>query len=65
VGVTSGHAMLLLLVALVLAVFGVVRFGRTLEPGGQRWMLALVFLLGLIWLAFTLVNAGFLGRVAE
>ena len=53
--------MLLILIALGLAVFGLVRFGRTLEPG-QRWVLALVFVLGLIWLGIRLINAGLLGR---
>lgn len=56
--------MLLIPIALGLAVFGLMRFGRTLEPG-QRWVLAVVFILGLVWLGFTLVNAGLLGRATE
>jgi len=56
--------MLLILVALGLALFGLVRFGRTLEPG-QRWVLTVVFILGVIWLGFMLVNAGLFGRATE
>jgi hypothetical protein len=50
-----------LLVALVLAIFGVVRLGRTLTPG-QRLVLVLVFILGVVWRLFSLINGGVLGR---
>lgn len=53
--------MLLILVALGLAVFGVVRLGRELEPG-QRVVLVLVFILALVWVAYKLVDSGILGR---
>jgi hypothetical protein len=52
---------LLILVALGLATFGVVRLGRTLTPG-QRIVLVTVFILGVVWLVFSLINAGLLGR---
>jgi predicted MFS family arabinose efflux permease len=57
-------AVLLILLALGLAVFGVVRLGRTLEPG-QRPVLYLVFVLALVWLAFKLVNSGIIGRATD
>ncbi len=56
--------MLLILVALGLAVFGVVRLGRTLEPG-QRVVLVLVFVLAVIWVVYTLVDSGILGRTTD
>jgi hypothetical protein len=52
---------LLILAALGLAIFGVVRLGRALPPG-QRIVLVLVFILGVVWLVFSLINAGVLGR---
>ena len=56
--------MLLILVALGFAIFGVVRLGRTLEPG-QRVVLVLVFILAVVWLAFELINRGVLGRATD
>jgi hypothetical protein len=54
----------LILVALALAIFGVVQIGRTLTPG-QRVVLVIVFILGLICLVFWLVSAGILGRATD
>jgi hypothetical protein len=54
---------LLLLVALGLAIFGVVRLARTLEPG-QRVVLVLVFIAAIVWLILKLVQLGVLGRVS-
>ena len=54
--------MLLMLVAVGLAIFGVVQLGRTLTPG-QRIALALTFLLALAWLVLWLVKNGVLGRI--
>jgi hypothetical protein len=51
----------LILLALGLAIFGVVRLGRTLEPG-QRIVLVLVFVVALVWLILKLVQLGYLGR---
>ena len=56
--------MLLILVALALAIFGLVQIGRTLTPG-QRVVLVAVFILGTIGLVFWLVSAGVLGRVTD
>jgi hypothetical protein len=53
--------LLLILLALGLAVFGIVRLALTLEPW-QRPVLILVFILALVWLAFKLVDSGILGR---
>lgn len=53
--------MLVILIVLGLAIFGVVQLGRTLKPG-ERVVLVGVFILALVWLAFWLVNAGLLGR---
>ena len=52
--------MLLILVALVLAVFGTIRLTRTLEPG-QRALAWLVFVLAIALLFWKLVQAGILG----
>jgi hypothetical protein len=52
---------LLMLLALGVAIYGVVRLGRDLTPG-QRIVLTLVFLLAVGWLIVSLVNAGWLGR---
>lgn len=52
--------MLLILLALVLAVFGTIRLTRTLEPG-QRAVAWLVFVLAIAWLFWSLVQAGILG----
>ena len=55
--------MLLILVALGLAIFGIVRLAQTLEAR-QRVVLVLVFVVAVIWLIQKLVHLGFLGRVA-
>ena len=47
-----------------LAVFGVVRLGRTLEPR-QRIVLVLVFAFALVWVAYKLVDSGILGRTTD
>ena len=56
--------MLLILVALVLAVFGLTHIARPLEPK-QRVVLVLVFIAGLVWLILKLVQLGMLGRVSR
>jgi hypothetical protein len=53
--------LLLLVITLVLAVIGVVRLGRTLEPG-QRVVLVAVFLLGIVCAINKLMQLGLLGR---
>jgi len=53
--------MLLILVALVLAVIGVIRLASTLEPR-QRVVLILVFLSGLIYLTLKLNQLGLVGH---
>jgi len=53
--------MLLILVALVLAVIGVIRLASTLEPR-QRVVLILVFLSGLICLTLKLNQLGLVGH---
>jgi hypothetical protein len=55
---------LLILIALGLAVFGVVRLGRTLAPG-QRAVLVLVFILAVVWVIFRLIDSGMLGRATR
>ena len=55
--------MLLILVAFALAVFGVVRLGRSLEPK-QRVVLVIVFIIAVVWLILTLVRLGVLGHVS-
>jgi hypothetical protein len=52
---------LLILVGFGLAVFGVVRLAKTLEPR-QRVVLVLVFILAVVWLLMELVRMGILGR---
>jgi hypothetical protein len=52
---------LLILVALGLAIFGTIRFTRSLEPG-QRVVAWLVFILGVVWLFWKLIQIGILGR---
>jgi hypothetical protein len=54
----------LMLVALGLAVFGVIRLGRTLEPG-QRVVLVLVFVLAVVWVVYKLIDSGILGRTTD
>ena len=51
----------LILVALGLAIFGIVRLGRTLESG-QRVVLVLVFVAAVVWLLLKLVQLGYLDR---
>ncbi len=58
------HDVLLMLVVLGLAVFGVVRLGRTLEPR-QRIVLVLVFAFAVVWLAYKLIDSGILGRTTH
>ena len=53
-----------MLVALGLAVFGVIRLGRTLEPG-QRVVLVLVFVLAVVWVVYKLIDSGILGRTTD
>ena len=53
--------MLLILLALALAVFGVIRLAQTLEPK-QRIVLVLAFLCGLAYLTLTLIQWGLLGQ---
>ena len=53
--------MLLILIAGALAVFGLIRLGKPLEPK-QRVVLILVFLAGLAYLILTLMQRGILGR---
>jgi hypothetical protein len=55
---------LLILVALGLAVFGVVRIGRTLEPR-QRIVLVLVFVFVVVWVVYKLIDNGILGRTTD
>jgi uncharacterized Tic20 family protein len=55
------RSVLLILVALVLAVIGVIRLAATLEPR-QRVVLILVFILGLIYLALKLSQLGLVGH---
>ena len=56
--------MLLILVALALAMFGMIRFTRELEPR-QRAVALLVFVLAIGWLFWELVQMGVLGRAAR
>ena len=53
--------MVLILVALGLAIFGVVRLGRTLEPR-QRVVLVIVFICAIAYVLFQLVQLGYLGQ---
>ena len=46
---------------LVLAIFGVVRLGRTLEPK-QRVVLVIVFICAIAYVLFQLVQLGYLGQ---
>jgi len=56
-------AMLLILVALGLAIFGTIHLTRSLEPG-QRVVAWLVFILGVVYLFSKLVQMGILGRAS-
>lgn len=50
--------------ALILAVIGLVRLARTLEPG-QRLVLVLVFIVALVYVMLRLVQLGILGRATS
>ena len=50
-----------ILVVLALAIFGIARLTRTLEPG-QRVVSWLVFVLAIIFVFWKLVHMGLLGR---
>ena len=52
---------LVLLVVLTLAIWGVVHLARSLEPK-QRVVLVLVFIAALVYLILKLVELGILGR---
>lgn len=52
---------LVILVALALAIWGVVHLARSLEPK-QRVVLVLVFIAALVYLILKLVELGILGR---
>ena len=52
---------ILIVIVLVLAVIGVVRLAKTLEPS-QRVVLVVVFLLGVVYVASKLMQLGLLGR---
>jgi len=54
----------LMLAALGLALFGVIRLSQTLEPR-QRVVLIFVFILGVAWVLMQLVRLGVLGRVTS
>jgi hypothetical protein len=54
----------LILAAFALALFGVVHIGRSLAPG-QRVVLGVVFVLGIVCLVFWLISAGLLGRATD
>ena len=53
--------LLLILLALALAVFGVIRLAQSLEPK-QRIVLILAFVCGLVYLTLTLIQWGLLGQ---
>ena len=53
--------LLLILVALALAIFGIIRLAQPLEPK-QRVVLVMVFICGLAYLTFTLIQWGVLGQ---
>jgi hypothetical protein len=55
---------LLILLAFGLAVFGVVKIGRTLEPR-QRVVLVLVFVFAIVWVVYKLIDSGILGRTTD
>jgi uncharacterized membrane protein len=50
-----------LLAVLLLAIFGIVRLGRTLEPR-QRVVLVIVFIGVIAYVLFQLVQLGYLGQ---
>ena len=51
----------MLLAVVVLAIFGVVRLGRELEPK-QRVVLVIVFIVAVAYALFQLVQLGYLGQ---
>ena len=53
--------MVVLLAVLLLAIFGIVRLGRTLEPR-QRVVLVIVFICAIAYVLFQLVQLGYLGQ---
>jgi hypothetical protein len=53
--------LLVILVALALAIFGIIRLAQPLEPK-QRVVLVMVFICGLAYLTFTLIQWGLLGQ---
>ena len=53
--------MVVFLAVLVLAIFGIVRLGRTLEPR-QRVVLVIVFIGVIAYVLFQLVQLGYLGQ---
>jgi uncharacterized membrane protein len=55
---------LLILLALGLAIFGTIRFTRSLEPR-QRSVAWLVFIVAVIWFFMKLVQMGLLGRATR
>jgi hypothetical protein len=54
---------LVILAALVLGVFGTIQLTRSLEPR-QRAVAWVVFILAIVWIFWTLVQMGFLGRAS-
>jgi hypothetical protein len=52
---------LVILVALALAIFGMIQLTREFQPG-QRVVAWLVFVLAIVWLFWKLVQMGVLGR---
>ena len=53
--------MVLILVALALSIFGTIQLTRSLDTG-QRVVAWIVFCLAIVWLFWTLVQAGVLGH---
>jgi hypothetical protein len=51
----------IILAVLVLAIFGVVRLGRTLEPKQRVW-LVIVFICAIAYVLVQLVQLGYLGQ---
>jgi predicted permease len=51
----------IILAVLVLAIFGVVRLGRTLEPK-QRVVLVIAFICAIAYVLFQLAQLGYLGQ---
>lgn len=53
--------MVVILAVMVLAIFGLVRLGRTLEPK-QRVVLVIAFICAVAYVLFRLVQLGYLGQ---